>query len=151
MNLRNIIASYYDNPVMTKVNSVENHSIYKVRINSLLLNQHRFLVAMVDRDAFAFGHEVELKQLKWHVFQAITQSVTENCRNHSYRPKIEMPYITPLFVVKHESDHSCYRTPRIKATFTLIKCGIDYPDQGAISSALETYNTVVVLDEYENR
>ena len=145
MNLRQLLVTYFDDPVMTKTNNAGGFSIYKARIKTLLLNQYRYIVAMTEQDAYLPGREVPLKNLRWTVFQTMYHAEIEQCRTHNYHPKTVQPYVMPIHIESKQKGYSRYKTPNLKASIDLL--GDDeYPVRGTLMSALETYNTVVSLN-----
>ncbi len=145
MNLRKLLCDYSENPIMTKTGNGGGFSIYKVKINTLLLNNHRYLVAMVEQDAHPFGREVPLKMLRWKVFQAISHDEGDHCRSHNYRPKMVMPYTTVIHIHTKDAEYTRYRAPGVRGFIDLLG-DTEYPERGTIATAMETFNTVVILD-----
>jgi len=69
--LRQDIAKYYNNPVLTKVTEKGPYSIYKVKITSFLIaTEPRYLVAIVLNDPAPIFNRQKLSNLKWISFQA---------------------------------------------------------------------------------
>lgn len=141
------ITDYYGNPVFTKIENRDNHSVYMCKVKSLL-NVHRYLIAFVDMDVYFKGHEQSLSNLKWTTFQ--TRSLKEN---YNIKPFIHTPlkggvYSTHIARVHKDEKQSVYDTTELPVLITLLvdeHMMYDYPDTGALNSGLETYNTILVF------
>lgn len=147
-----IINNYFDSPIMTKISNDDNRfSIYMCKLNIHLSNTHRFLICIAPRDAFFIGSTCPLKDLTWKVFQTRTlpNKYPMIKSTHSYQPKHSHPYNTSIKEVSRTTKEVIYSVKNIpEITITLlqnIENIYEYPREGLINSALETYNTLIIV------
>ena len=62
-NIHELIYKYFDNPIMTKMHNNNNESHYYTKINSQLLNKHRYIIAIVPKDTHNQGKRIYLQNL----------------------------------------------------------------------------------------
>lgn len=91
---RDSVAYLFDNPRMRRVRVLEkyntNVSIFVTRVSCLLLNERRFLIAVVPSVADEMPSEMPLSQLEWISFQTRTledENWMEDIPVHSYNLK----------------------------------------------------------------
>jgi hypothetical protein len=148
-----VISEYFDNPILTKIEDKDNLSIYMCKINSLLANNHRYIVAMTDRDVFFFGYERPLQELNWKIFQTRSIPTQHNIRKHNYRPKNDYPYNEEIIQTYKDTTVSEYvfNKQQLPLKVTLLhteKSLFEYPPSGTLAGALETYNTIIQFKDY---
>jgi len=155
------LIQYFQDPVLYKTSkdyaeSKQPLDVYAVRVESMLLKDRRFLIAMVPVDpAVPVGTGQRLSTLRWRVFQA--RSLIE-----------EDPHLDPLPVMQYEvqrellqdislhredmnDDLTTYRVhPPLPIKVHLLhkkKGPYEYSAEGSLLAAVETYQTLVCLDE----
>jgi len=160
--LRNDIARYYNNPVMTKVKENGVFSIYKVKISSYLVaSAPRYLVAIVTNDPYPIFNRKKLSDLPWTSFQArqldsgekdddlnIAGEVELNYENHD---KSIISVYDKIHKVKRERDddyleYKSFTFPiKILVVCNKKRC-FSYKDNAQLEQALRYFNTVIMLD-----
>jgi hypothetical protein len=159
LNLRQWIAQYYDHPLLTKVEDQPSqgthvspgqpsYSIYMGQFQTLLMNEYRYLIAIAPRDLNFIGTTQYLEQIPWVSFQ--TRTLTEN--HHlpilSYHPKTTGTFHIVIDRITATDSDSTYSAGPFPATITLLVRPdqmYHYPEQGTLSAALETFETILVL------
>jgi hypothetical protein len=143
-----LVAEYYDNPKMYFVKKDKQYSIYGIQIPSLLMNAKRFLLATVP--ASVDESTKNLRELSWSTFQIRTltdSSIYHNLPIANYRQKRNPKYNFTLQVEKRDKRVTTYQTP-YKLTVSLLHVkGLEYeyPNEGTFISALETFQTLLIL------
>jgi hypothetical protein len=141
ISVHSVFVQYFDDPLFTKIKDVDNHSIYMCKLTVQLANAYRYLVAITPRDVYFKGKELPLSHIKWTVFQTRELNVKHPIRTHTYTPKQGHPY---NFIIYRSKDDENYKCDSLPVTVNLL--GDDYyPYVGKLNSALETYNTIVIL------
>jgi hypothetical protein len=91
--LRQDIAKYYNNPVMTKVEEREMYSIYKVKVSSYLVaSTTRYLVAISLNDQSPVFNRKRLSNIKWISFQARQLEKDEKDDDLNIAGEVDLPY-----------------------------------------------------------
>lgn len=156
-------ASYFNNPLMfyseTDSRADGEHSVHVCRIHSLLLNENRYLIVMCKRDHFvpATGAPTPLRDLHWHVLQTRHVQQPEKYafvpQAHRYNLNAPNSILTSERVVRVESNRewSRYQSDRFpQLTVFLLhqrQAPDEYAQRGSISLAVETYRTIVQLED----
>jgi hypothetical protein len=157
-----LFIDYFDNPIFTKMNNsstvntqgtLDKVSVYMCKLNINLANTYRYLVCITDLDAFFIGNEQPLSSLNWKVFQTRALNDNHDIRKHSYQPKKVFPYnsnITRTSIPNHnietETKYISDIFNNLDITLLPNKDSIySYPEKGKFNSALETYNTIIIL------
>lgn len=145
--VKQMIASYFDNPTMVKTKSVNGFSIYMNRVYGMLCNENRYIVATVQEDGENIGFVKRLSELNWSSFQTRTSSEKyPNVSTFVYDPKRNTQ---PIRMVKREATHCEYVCDNVPLNVTLIvpkgKSMYEYQAKGTIASALETFNTILTI------
>jgi len=149
----NLFVSYFGNPKMTKIRNDGDHSIYMTHIRSMLANTKRYLVAIVDLDVFFPKEEVLLSNLRWKSFQTRSlQDKFEIQLQHTYKPNPTIFSNCAISIARRDPTFSEYDMDPLQndnsislKVLLLHKTNdkFEYPNAGTLSSALETYNTII--------
>lgn len=137
---------YFNNPVMTKIDSKEGKSIYSVRIKGNNID-NKFIIVFINEDNLNIGKIKKLSELYWDSLQTRTLNTTYNVANHTYE-------------VRKYKDllHSIHKTDTHEKSCTYICEGLPlkvvllnyknqyhtYKEKGTLLSAIETYNTIII-------
>jgi len=144
-----VLVEYFDNPQFTKIKNVdEEFSVYMCRLNSQLGSEIRYLVCIVGRDAYLVGDEVSLKALPWTVFQTRSLTDIHDIKRCGYQPKSRAPFnaiIKRTSKNDKEVEYSCDAFPVTISLLVRPTDMFDYPAEGRLNSALETFNTIIML------
>lgn len=150
-NMRSGFVAYFNNPVMTKTKSVNGCSIYMAKNYCLLSRLCRYLVAIIEEDNEKIDTKKSLDSLEWVSFQTRTLSENYSLPSHSYVAKRGGPLdikITRTDISQRGSTYNCENSFPI--TITLLhengKSSNDYQPNGTLISALETFNTIIVIN-----
>ena len=146
--IRNVINMYYDSPVMQKTKNDRDKSIYMCRLQSLLLHDHRYLIAVCQIDDNPIGVKINIKDLTWECLQARILENEEymNIIQHSYETKRDNIYTVEMRRTFQCEEYSIYGSNNIQIEITLLNTTPDkyeYPDTGSLMSCLETFQTII--------
>lgn len=140
-------SNYYNNPVMTKIKNVENYSMYICKIYALLGNSFRYLIIFVDQDTEVAGKTKFLKDLEWVSLQTRTLEDHHKVPTHKYKIENTPPLNQKINIKNRSENESTYECEIFPLTVTLLHTRKDtmyqYQPTGTITSALETFQTVI--------
>lgn len=143
------VCDYFDNLSLTKHQDTQTHSVYITGIKSLLTNVHRYIFVFVPRDVFFKGHVAQLRDLKWSSLH--TRSLQTKYRDVNmsyYKPKQVKPHTEPIKLLTRDKSKTTYKCVQLPLRVTLLHQEYDmfeYSNQGSLSAAIETYNTIIEL------
>jgi hypothetical protein len=144
--LYDIFIEYFDNPDMHKIKNQDNCSIYYCKLQTLLKNGNRYLIAICSQDNFKIGTILKLKEIKWICFQTRTLEEYHNIPKHIYEYKRGDPYKSKITVKDRQetrSEYICSTFPNLLVTLLHSKPNkYEYPENGTLAAALETYKTI---------
>ena len=144
----NLFLSYYGNPNFTKIKEEEKFYIYMCRVYSLLSNQHRYLIAVVNENK-SLKREEKLSDLKWVSFQTRTLSENFNIDRYSYNQKrgtLLDSEIKKFLCDNISCSYNCEKIPILNITLLNTKDDLlEYQKNGTIISALETFHTIITF------
>lgn len=143
----NLMSYYFDNPLMTKVKIIENGlSLYAVAIKSLL-NENRYIIALVRNDINKIGEKVYMNNLEWENLQIrILSEEYPNINNVSYNVKKDTEFQQKINLIKRHDKTSEYIYPQFNFVITLINNDhnrVNYANNPSFLSAIETYQTLI--------
>lgn len=147
----NLLNSYFDNPVMTKVQNVNGMSIYSCKVHSMLSVDKRFILCNTKLDNFPIGYKTSLKDISWECLQTRAKNIPNYDTGipHRYNIKKTEEYRIPLYIEKRESSSCTYRTNKdTTLCITLLtegKTPYIYGAEGNLVSALETFATLITF------
>lgn len=154
-DIYNKFTSYFDNPSLTKTSSQGISSVYMAKVNSGLMLDNKYLIVIVNGDMAQLGSTRNLSQLKWVSLQTRTVKSLGldkefKLSGFTYSPKRTSPFTDKILLKNRAEGSSIYHHENLKdLTVTLLnseKMQYEYPPQGTLSAALETYRTVLVLN-----
>ena len=142
-----VFCDYFNNPIMTKIKNVENFSMYMVKIHSMIGNAYRYLVIFVDIDSNIIGFKQYMKKLQWVSLQTRTLEDTHNITVHKYDTRTSLSELSQKIFVKDRDEkqttYYCEQFPLIVSLIHTRKNYVmQYPNNGTIISAIETYQTI---------
>ena len=122
------------------------------RVYGMLCNEQRYIVAVILEDNMPIGTNKKLADLQWKSFQTRTSSEKyQGVRSFVYDQKRNDPYTSQIRLVKRENNNCEYISDTIPITITLLvpkgKSMYEYQPKGTIASALETFNTIITINE----
>lgn len=146
-----IMDEYFDSPQLEKTRDDGEFSIYMVRMQCLLLNEQRYLVLMCARDNFPPSHLKRMREISWVSLQTrILQTEYPDIIRHSYEMKREPVFETSIRIRSRNPTISIYTTDDLPLVVSLIHTRnneFEYPNEGTLNSALETYRTIVQFNK----
>ena len=145
-----IFCNYFGSPDMAKVKDdpEKRLSTYMVKISCLLLNECRYIVAMVPLDGYPVGTTLNMSILQWRILQTRSLSGNYKVPSHSYQSNNLHPYSTKINVINRTKESTTYQVKGFPFKVSLLHSNpteYEYPNEGTISTALETYKTVIML------
>jgi hypothetical protein len=142
-----LFTDYFENPTLTKVKDVENYSMYAVKIHALLGIENRYIIVFLHRDQNLNGAQEKLANLTWLSLQTRDLPDEYKVTIHSYIPR--RTHIDQRITLKNTVNRSyIYNVANLPIQITLLPAknkNIDYNSNGSVTSALETYNTIVTF------
>lgn len=143
--------TYYENPKLTKIEDLDNYSVYISRVYCLLGNEKRYIIVHVDRNLQNIGDEQFLQNLHWISLQA--RNLKDDyeylsLKLHKYQAKRGTILDAEIVKVKEDETGSSYKctqydTLNIKLLNKESNSISTYANKGSIISALETFSTVI--------
>ena len=138
---------YFNNPIVTKIKNVEQFTVYMVKIFSMIGNAYRYLVLFVNRDYNNIGFKQPMKNVEWISLQTRTLEDFHDIPVHKYRAVTNIPELKQSLHIKtRDEKQSIYECENFPLVVTLLHTRknyiMQYPNNGNIASALETYQTI---------
>lgn len=151
------LTHYFDNPWMVKVRNDEDQglTLYAARATTLL-NEERYLLVMTPMDLHLIGTRRPMASLDWSCLQTrVLQAPSPQERlapAFVYEPKQDHPlYDAVLRLESRDRKRTCYECPAFPALTVVLlhkkDLEYEYPPQGRLNSAVETYSAVLLLDD----
>ena len=151
-----IIDEYFGHPMLEKVGTHETFSLYAVEIASMLLNETRFLIVFVRDDPRPVGSKTPLVQLQWVSLQTRTigHAGLEDKDLFEHRTLPPPTYMSQrgatsdvrISCVSRNSSITSYHASAYPIEVSLLHTKqneFEYPQEGNLASALETFQTIV--------
>lgn len=141
-----LFADYYDNMNMYKIKDDDKFSIYMARLQCLLLNEQRYLVALVPRDPFPPLYRQPLDALRWLSLQIRNLEEGYDLEPQSYQMKRTPDFQRRLKLSTRNQDVTTYTIDDLPVQVSLLHTRgqeYEYPNEGSLISALETFRTVI--------
>jgi hypothetical protein len=117
------------------------------KIQSLLGNTFKYLILFVKKDSNNIGYSKSMVEFEWISLQTRTLEDNHNIPNHSYKPKRIKSLDQKINIEARNEEKSTYNTEKFPLTVTILHTKKDNPHQyqssGTITSALETFQTIV--------
>ena len=142
-----LFTDYFENPLLTKVKDVETYSMYAVKIHALLGIENRYIIVFLYKDDNPKGHQDRLENLRWVSLQTRGIPDEYSVTIHSYIPR-RTSIDQKINVTEIKDRTYVYKVTNIPINITLLPSknkNVDYSHSGTVTSALETYNTVVTF------
>ncbi len=146
---------YFDDIQMTKMRNkyqMSNgigkwFSIYYAKINCLLCLDNRYCVVITPGDSIPSGTNIPLSSLQWESFQTRSfENLEETLENRMYSTSNSF-LKDPLKVRTRSKTSTIYLSKNYPLKVEIIHAKDvvehEYPDEGYLDKALETYNCVV--------
>jgi len=161
-DIYNIISKYFNNIVMTKINNVNNLTVYRCDLSCLLCSEFHYLIAICPIDLNQINSTIKLKDLKWISFQTRT-SYSEEFKSQQYTSIIDPMLSSQINMIKELKDRTvyiCEKIPYIKIELlhkpkkmvTLYEQTFNnnqtqgYAQTGTLKTALDTFNCIINIE-----
>lgn len=141
-----LFAGYYDNMNLYKVRDDERFSVYMARLQCLLLNEQRYLIALVPRDGHPPMRTQPLGNLRWMSLQIRNLEENYELEPQSYQMKRTPEFQRRLKIRSRNTDVTTYALDDLPIQVSLLHTRgqeYEYPDEGSLISALETFRTIL--------
>lgn len=141
-----LFAEYYDDMMLHKIKDDNNFSIYMAKLQCLLLNEQRYLIALVPRDQFPPMYRQSLGRLRWMSLQIRNLEEGYDLEPQSYQMKRTPDFQRRIKINVRNSDVTTYTIDDLPVQVSLLHTRgqeYEYPDEGTLISALETFRTII--------
>ena len=141
-----LFADYYDNMILYKVKDDGDFSVYMARLQCLLLNEQRYLIALVPRDQFPPMYRQSLENLRWMSLQIRNLEEGYELEPQSYQMKRTPDFQRRIKISTRDQDVSTYTIDDLPIQVSLLHMRgqeYEYPNEGSLISALETFRTII--------
>ena len=146
----NLFVTYFNNPIMTKLSydKKTNISYYYVKKATQLMNTNQYIIIGVFDDNNPINYTQKLKNINWKSLQTRELDKNYNINKVFYNnSNILDNYI--LNVVKREHNITTYYNKKLNIYVYLHHTEennlYEYPSKATITSAIETYRTIIKL------
>ena len=140
-----LFVEIYKNPLLTKIKEVDGISTFMGKTSCLLINECRYLIAVVSNNTHMVGSQQYLTDLQWDNFQTRTLKGKFECGSCSVlqtsRPSIS------LELLKRTDKYTQYTSPNLNIKVSLLHTKTnnlyEYPNSGDLFAALDNYQTII--------
>lgn len=142
------ITNYYQNPVMYKIKDVEQYSLYMAKIESGLMNEHRYIIVFMYKNDEPFRSTSKLGDLKWTTFQTRILNENHDIRSFAYIPKRSSGITSTIELTERTDRYTQYKCEKFPIDITVLNNPNKndmYQNRSILASALETYRTILTL------
>jgi len=146
-----LLSTYYDDMTLVKIRDENDFSIYMARLQCLLLNEQRYIIAMVPKDHFPPYYQQKLSGLRWVSLQIRNLDDMVDLMPQSYSLKRDPKFERKLKIVSRNNHISVYDVENLPIKVSLLHTKnnvYEYPEQGTLISALETFRTIINFNKY---
>lgn len=142
-----LLSDYFDHISVEKVRDEGKFSIYMAQFPCLLLNEQRFIVLMTPQDQYPPSYLRRIDELHWVSLQTRTlKNEYPDIIQQSYTLKQQSIYEKGLSIETRTSSISIYKVEDLPLKVSLLHVRgneYEYPDEGNLVSAIETYRTII--------
>lgn len=146
---RALLVKFFNNPIMLKLKTFNDHDMYVSEIRCLLSVQKRYVIAYAKEDGFSKGTLKRLEHINWENFQTRTLDESQLPKNLPLIQHVpnQLPGLDNVISkISSSETETVYSTNKFPLTITMLhpkKMSYNYQDKGTIASALETYQTIL--------
>lgn len=148
-NMYEILSTYFNNPIMTKVKDVNNHSMYICKVNAQLGIEYRYIIAFVIKDSFSVGKMEKLSDLYWISLQTRILKDEYQLPLHDYIPQRLTGLDSKIELIYHDEVQYKYKVDNFPIDLVLLPTkksnNLQYNPNGTLITALETYQTILTV------
>lgn len=150
--LYTLVSQYFQNPLLTKIKSVGEYSLYGTQTSSNLLKTNKYVLVFVNCDdsVFGIGDRRPLRELSWVSLQTRTLEELYRVNKHTYIPNKQSPLYTCAIIQNKENKEGVfYYSPNFAfLNITLLhnpNLSAAYQPRGNLVLALEQYDTIITI------
>ena len=138
-------SDYFENPTMIKLKDNDSLSLYYCKINTSLIIEYRYIIAMVKKNNHNIGDSRKLKDLKWETLQCRNLQEDHDLPLHSYTPRRFKNLDKKIFLKEKTDSYHRYECDQIKINIFLLnkKKSQYYNETGSVISCIETFETII--------
>lgn len=145
MDIHSLIYSYFNNPIMTKLEDKDDKSYYYTKIYARLLNSYRYLIVITEKDNEPINKRKYLKNINWISLQTRTLKTNYDVPTINYNGSLLDEYF--IRVLNRNKMYTTYTSKdftNIQIHVLITSSNIfEYPEEATISNALEKYQTLI--------
>lgn len=145
MDIHTLIYSYFNNPIMTKLEDKDNKSYYYTKIYAQLLNSYRYLIVITEENDEPINKRKYLKNINWISLQTRALKKNYDVPTINYNGSLLDEYF--IKVLNRNKMYTTYTSkdfPSIQIHVLVTSSNIfEYPEEATISNALEKYQTLL--------
>jgi len=143
-----IFTDYFDNIRLSKMKNEKDLSVYMARFPCLLLNEQHCLVVLTQRDNYPPSHVESLENLRWISIQTRTfaSDAFLDLNPQSYEAKRDGVFERRIVNVSRSKEVSIYHVEDLPLIVSLLHVRgneFEYPNDGTLNAALETFRTII--------
>lgn len=140
---------YFANPAMTKMKDVNDYSMYIAKVYAMLGIEYRYIIVFVKKDEFPLGSTKLLSNLSWVSLQTRSLQDDHNLSYHSYIPKRHPAIDKKISLIRKDSQQYVYHVDQLPISIVLLptkkNTDLEYATSGHVTTALESYQTIVTF------
>jgi hypothetical protein len=140
---------HFNNPVMSKMKDSDGFSLYACKTTCMLINKCRYIIALVPKDSYQLGTRFNLSEIEWINFQTRILVGKYDVPVHSFQPVVEYPMDSEITEYEKNVNITSYNCEHFKLKIHLLHTKEnnlwEYTPKGKLSSALETYQTIITF------
>ena len=142
---------YFNNPIMSKIKDDHNSnlSVYACKTVCMLINKCRYIIATVQKDSYQIGTRFNLDEIEWVNFQTRVLEGKYNVPSHSFQSTSKFPMNSQITEYSKDENITSYNCEHFKIKVHLLHTKDnnlwEYTRLGNLSSALETYQTIITF------
>ena len=143
---RDMLCTYFDNPIMYKIKDVDDRSMYMCKLYCLLSRECRYIVTIVDKDPFQVKKPYRLNTQEFYCLQTRTLADNHSIPNHNYNSRIMGPWRAKIERIGTTDEACQYECAELGLNVDLLLNGEipeKYQAQGTLHNALETFQTII--------
>ena len=145
MDIHTLIYSYFNNPIMTKLEDKDNKSYYYTKIYAQLLNSYRYLIVITEENDEPINKRKYLKNINWISLQTRALKKNYDVPTINYNGSLLDEYF--IRVLNRNKMYTTYTSkdfPNIQIHVLVTSSNIfEYPEEATISNSLEKYQTLL--------
>jgi hypothetical protein len=140
--------TYFNHPIMVKTKDDKNYSMYMTKTYCLLSNMCRYIIVFVPKDNNPVNTKEKLSNLLWESLQTRTLTNNHTLLSHVYQPRKLNELNLPIHRLNVSDTSSTYSCNDLPITITILHQNNknEYQDKGNIIAALETYQTIITIN-----